>query len=170
MNSSKSKDVEVKKLSLNIQVPETLEDWFNKMVNGFNGEKVLLSSGEQVVISYTTSLNSVYDTNQRADIWIPASQYWAEQSTNIDTSSCQPLTNIPLGIVTWRDLAVELGWPNSNLGWDNILEFARNDQALSDLGFPDEKFGYAHGHPMVNFHFIYFKKKDKKSLNKINKI
>ena len=82
----------------------------------------------------------------RPDVWSPASSSWAgllRQRTSaldapdlIGDADLPSIANTPLVIAMPKPMAETLGWPDTPIGWSDILELARDPEGWSRFGKP----------------------------------
>ena len=64
------------------------------------------------------------------------------------TQACLPTVYAPIGFAMWRPMAEALGWPDSPIGWDTIVELAADPDGWSTYGHPEwNPFSFGHSHP-----------------------
>ena len=140
----------------------TKENWLNQVAGQFNGENHQLSSGQTIVVevSHVTSggsMNAILDGASMPAAWSPGDSSWVDQinetwqqRTNrpIHSQPCQPTIYAPLGFAMWRPMAETLGWPDTPVGWDTIVELAADPDGWSSYGRPEwGTFRFGHAHP-----------------------
>jgi hypothetical protein len=66
----------------------------------------------------------------------------------IHSQDCRPTIYAPLGFAMWRPMAEALGWPDSPVGWDTIVDLAADPAGWSSYGRPEwGQFRFGHSHP-----------------------
>ena len=80
------------------------------------------------------------------DVWSPAAKSWVEilraHRVGVDRSDLIPtslpsLMQSPLTIAMPRPMAEALGWPNTPIGWHDILALARDPRGWARVGHPE---------------------------------
>jgi Ca-activated chloride channel homolog len=84
----------------------------------------------------------------RPDVWSPASSLWGrllnyETSQSWVPSENPSIVRTPLVIAMWRSLARQLGWPQRQIGFSEVLRLASSQRRLGKFGL----FKYAHTDP-----------------------
>jgi Ca-activated chloride channel family protein len=84
----------------------------------------------------------------RPDVWSPASSLWGRLLNYETSQSWVPSENpsilrTPLVIAMWRSLARQLGWPQRQIGFSEVLRLATSKRRLGKFGL----FKYAHTDP-----------------------
>jgi Ca-activated chloride channel family protein len=140
----------------------TKESWLNQVVEKFNGEQIETSGGSPIVVnvSHVTSggsMNAILDGSSQPVAWSPGDQSWVDQAndawrqrTNVPlaSQSCAPTIYAPLGFAMWRPMAEALGWPQTPIGWDTIVELAAEPEGWASYGRPEwGQFSFGHTHP-----------------------
>ncbi len=140
----------------------TKESWLNQVVANFNAAGQTTRSGQAIVVevSHVTSggsLNAILDGASQPVAWSPGDQSWVEQANDawrlrvnkpIASAACQPTIYAPLGFAMWRPMAEQLGWPDTPIGWDTIVELASDPEGWGRYGRPEwGQFRFGHSHP-----------------------
>jgi Ca-activated chloride channel family protein len=140
----------------------TKENWLNQVVAQFNAENHRLSAGQTIVVevSHVTSggsMNAILDGSITPAAWSPGDASWVDQidqtwqqRTNrpIHSQSCKPTIYAPLGFAMWRPMAETLGWPDTPVGWDTIVDLAADPDGWATYGRPEwGTFRFGHAHP-----------------------
>ncbi|MAT98717.1 MAG: hypothetical protein CL608_16360 [Anaerolineaceae bacterium] len=140
----------------------TKESWLDQVVEKFNAEQVETSAGSPIVVdvSHVTSggsMNAILDGSSQPVAWSPGDQSWVDQAndtwrqrTNLPlaSQSCAPTIYAPLGFAMWRPMAETLGWPETPIGWDTIVELAADPEGWASSGRPEwGQFQFGHTHP-----------------------
>jgi Ca-activated chloride channel family protein len=140
----------------------TKESWLNQVVAQFNDADLITAAGNHIVaeVDHVTSggsMNAILDGNLTPVAWSPGDGSWVEQinqswqqRTNkpINSQDCQPTVYAPLGFALWRPMAEALGWPDTPIGWDTIIELAADPEGWASYGRPEwGQFRFGHTHP-----------------------
>jgi Ca-activated chloride channel family protein len=74
---------------------------------------------------------------------------WNERNNKpINSQECRATIYAPLGFAMWRPMAEALGWPDTPIGWDTIVELAADPQGWASYGRPEwGEFRFGHTHP-----------------------
>ena len=142
----------------------TKEKWIDEIVADFNAEGHQTASGKPIVVAehHVTSGGS-YQAIMNGDIqpviWSPGSGIWVEKANQTwrdrtgrplipNAGDCPATLHIPLVIGMWRPMAEALGWPDTPIGWGDLVDLATNPDGWADHGHPEwGKFKFGHAHP-----------------------
>jgi Ca-activated chloride channel homolog len=145
-----------------IDSSNTKQTWLNNVVVKFNATNPRTSSGKtvQVQVKHVTSggsLEAIKSGQSQPVVWSPGSQSWVEQLnqswqlTNnkpITKEVCKPTVYDPIGFAMWRPMAEALGWPDKAIGWDTLVDLAKDPQGWGKYGRPEwGQFRFGHTHP-----------------------
>ncbi|MCB9006862.1 MAG: VWA domain-containing protein [Ardenticatenaceae bacterium] len=140
----------------------TKESWLDQVVEKFNAEQIETASGSPIVVnvSHVTSggsMNAILDGSSQPVAWSPGDQSWVDQANDawrqrtnkpLASQSCAPTVYAPLGFAMWRPMAETLGWPQTPIGWDTIVELAADPEGWASYGRPEwGQFRFGHTHP-----------------------
>lgn len=147
---------------VSIASSSTKRNWLDQVVQEFNAASMTTDSGAAIVaeVSHVTSggsMNAILDGNIQPAAWSPGDQSWVAQANDawqlrankpIASEACQPTVYAPLGFAMWRPMAEALGWPNTPIGWDTVVELAANPDGWGSVGRPEwGQFSFGHTHP-----------------------
>ena len=142
----------------------TKEKWIDEIVADFNAEGHQTASGKPIVVAehHVTSGGS-YQAIMNGDIqpviWSPGSGIWVEKANQTwrdrtgrplipNAGDCPATLHIPLVIGMWRPMAEALGWPDTPIGWGDLVDLATNPDGWAAHGHPEwGKFKFGHAHP-----------------------
>jgi Ca-activated chloride channel family protein len=140
----------------------TKQNWLNQVVSQFNEERRQTASGQTIVVevAHVTSggsMNAILDGSLTPVAWSPGDASWIDQidgtwqqrhNMAIHSQDCRPTIYAPLGFAMWRPMAEALGWPDSPVGWDTIVDLAADPAGWSSYGRPEwGQFRIGHSHP-----------------------
>lgn len=140
----------------------TKRNWLDQIVAQFNAENHTTSDGNSIIVevSHVTSggsMNGILDGNLQPTAWSPGDQSWVAQANDtwqtrfnkpIASEACQATINAPLGFAMWRPMAETLGWPDTPIGWDTIVELAADPDGWGSYDRPEwGQFRFGHTHP-----------------------
>ncbi len=140
------------------------EAWIEDVTATFNDQQNESTEGrpifvEAVPIGSAESLDLILNGEEQPAIWSPASsilvpianQEWASMHNGESLTTQEnppPLVLSPVVIAMWEPMAQALGWPDEDLGWNDIAEITRNNQSWADFGHPEwGAFQFGHTHP-----------------------
>lgn len=140
----------------------TKRNWLDQVVEQFNAADFETATGDAIVaeVSHVTSggsMNAILDGEIMPVAWSPGDGSWVEQINStwqqrnnrpINSQSCKPTVFAPLGFAMWRPMAEALGWPDTPIGWDTIVDLAEDPEGWASLGRPEwGQFRFGHTHP-----------------------
>ncbi len=140
----------------------TKRNWLDQLVQNFNEEGLTTSTDQAIIaeVEHVTSggsMNAILDGNLAPVVWSPGDPSWVEQinatwrqrnNRPINSEECQATVLAPLGFAMWRPMAETLGWPDSPIGWDTIVELAADPDGWASYGRPEwGQFRFGHTHP-----------------------
>lgn len=140
----------------------TKENWLDQITAEFNTAGMETSAGNPIVVEvrHVTSggsMNSILDGSLQPVAWSPGDQSWVEQANEawqrrnnrpLASAACPATIYAPLGFAMWRPMAETLGWPDTPIGWDTIVELAADPEGWGSYGRPEwGQFRFGHTHP-----------------------
>lgn len=140
----------------------TKQNWLNHVMAEFNAAGIETSDGRPIVVevSHVTSggsMNAILDGNSQPIAWSPGDQSWVDQANEtwrqrnnmpLASQTCPATIYAPLGFAMWRPMAETLGWPDTPIGWDTIVELAADPEGWASYGRPEwGQFRFGHTHP-----------------------
>jgi Ca-activated chloride channel family protein len=140
----------------------TKENWINAVVEQFNQEAYTIASGKPVFVraSHVTSGGSqsaILDGTIQPTVWSPGDSSWVDTAnevwrdrngTLLVPDPCTPTVLAPIGFAMWRPMAEALGWPDSPISWDTLVELSANPEGWASVGHPEwGTFKFGHTHP-----------------------
>ncbi len=143
----------------------TKADWLDQVIERFNAEDRKTASGKSIVVqvSHTrsgSSMDAILDGKSKPITWSPGDQSWAalinekwrqRENRPLISQPCQPTVYAPIGFAMWRPMAEVLGWPDTPIGWDTIVELAADPNAWKAYGHPEwDPFRFGHSHPVYS--------------------
>lgn len=144
-----------------IHSSNTKEDWMNQVVESFNaGDHTL--NGKKIVATVVhvgsgSSMSDLLDGKVKPVVWSPGSDLWVTSlnqawqdrtGKKLITSECPATLRLPLAIAMWKPMAEALGWPDADIGWDDLAELSANPDGWAAYGHPEwGEFKFGHPHP-----------------------
>ncbi|MFQ6029482.1 MAG: substrate-binding domain-containing protein, partial [Dehalococcoidia bacterium] len=140
----------------------TKRDWLDQVVGQFNAAGKRTATGAPIVVevSHTrsgSSMNNILEGGSKPVVWSPGDQSWVtlinenwrqRENRLLISQACQPTVYAPIGFAMWQPMAEALGWPDTPIGWDTIVELAADPDGWSTYGRPEwGKFRFGHSHP-----------------------
>jgi Ca-activated chloride channel family protein len=138
------------------------KEWLEPLVQQFNDEKNKTSDGKTIKIHATPmgsieSVRGIIDGTLQPTVWSPASSVylpvanaeWKKtHATDLFSGNPNDLVLSPVVIAMWRPMAQALGWPEEQIGWEDISRLATSEEGWSEFGHPEwGVFKFGHTHP-----------------------
>ena len=146
---------------LTIASSSTKRNWMDQLVADFNrknkriGKKLVVAQVEHVTSG--GSMNAILDGSLKPVVWSPGDDSWTKQfadnwklenNKSPFSEACVATVYAPLGFAMWRPMAEALGWPDTPIGWDTIVNLASDPNGWASYGRPEwGKFTFGHTHP-----------------------
>ncbi len=86
-------------------------------------------------------------------VWSPASSLWGrllnfEADQQLAAEESPSIVRTPLVIAMWEPFAQALGWPDKQIGFEQIIRLARSNQGFAEFGRPEfGRFKLVHTNP-----------------------
>lgn len=140
----------------------TKRNWLDQVAAQFNASGFTTAAGDPIFaeVEHVTSggsMNAILDGALTPVVWSPGDPSWVAQMNEswrqrhnqpINSQSCPQTIFAPLGFAMWRPMAETLGWPDTPIGWDTIVELAADPEGWSSYGRPEwGQFRFGHTHP-----------------------
>jgi Ca-activated chloride channel homolog len=136
------------------------ERWLTERFEKFNASGATID-GRPIVVQGQQESSGAARTQIRQGIlaptiWSPSASVWLEvlkQETNNPSVavSNRPLVLTPVVISMWRPMAEALGWPNTPIGWSDLLALINDDQGWGKYGHPEwGRFSWGHTDPEIS--------------------
>ena len=147
---------------VDISSSNTKENWMNALVAQYNAENHKISTGETIfvrVVHVTSggSQQDILDGKVQPTVWSPGDQSWVDGANAIwrdrtgrqlVTEACPPTVLAPRGFAMWRPMAQALGWPDTPISWDDLVQLSANPDGWASIGRPEwGNFKFGHVHP-----------------------
>lgn len=161
-NSTEETEIPAGSILVTLASSNTKQNWLNQVVEKFNAEQIETSGGSAIVVSVSHvtsggSMNAILDGTSQPTAWSPGDQSWVDQANDtwqqrhnkpLASQSCAPTVYAPLGFAMWRPMAETLGWPETPIGWDTVVELAADPEGWASYGRPEwGQFRFGHTHP-----------------------
>lgn len=141
---------------------DTKAEWINAVTTPFNEAQVRTASGKTVYVhveqlSSGDVLPKIRSGEIQPTIWSPGDMSWVNEANVVwkdltgrplTPANCPPTIYTVVGIGMWRPMAEAMGWPDTPIGWDDIVELAADPQGWARYGHPEwGQFKFGHTHP-----------------------
>ncbi len=131
-----------------IDLLTNLAQSFNRSRTEVDGTCIFVNPKSKASGAAMQALAAGWDTEADGPlpvVWSPAGSGWGavlDQTLAVQgqpplAGTGVPFMNTPLVIAMPKPMAEALGWPDTPLGWSDILELASNDQGWAQFGHPE---------------------------------
>ncbi len=149
-------------VALTIASSSTKQAWMEQVVANFEAEGKTTAQGHHIAVEVEPvlsggSMNAILADKLHPVVWSPGAESWVTQfreqwrqthGGSLISQPCRPTVYTPLGIAMWRPMAEALGWPESPIGWQTIVDLAAAPEGWGRYGHPEwGKFRFGHAHP-----------------------
>jgi Ca-activated chloride channel homolog len=127
------------------------------LIKRFNSERVRVNGRpvfvEGEVISSGEAEAEIATGERKPVIWSPASSLWGrllnfEADRQLAPEENPSIVRTPLVIAMWEPFAEALGWPERQIGFEQIIRLARSNQGFAEFGHPEfGRFKLVHTNP-----------------------
>jgi Ca-activated chloride channel homolog len=122
------------------------EDLLDPLIEEFNdaeqevGGKPVFVEGE--IVSSGEAEQKIAAGELEPVAWSPASSLWGrllnyEADRSLTAEDAPSIVRTPLVIAMWKPMAQALGWPEKEIGFEDILALARSDEGWGAFGRPE---------------------------------
>jgi len=137
-------------------------EWLAPLVEAYNASGQKTASGATIKIEATAmgsieAVDGILAGSIQPTVWSPASslyiplanERWRQShSGDLVTGNPSNLVLSPVVIAMWRPMAEALGWPATELGWNDIAKLATSEAGWAAYGYPEwGRFKFGHTHP-----------------------
>lgn len=147
-------------LRISIAYSPEKEKWLNEQIPLFNAQRVEVG-GRPVFVEGVNKSSGAARTELKngtldVTIWTPSASTWLEvlkqESGNQNVAvSNEPLVLTPVVIGMWRPMAEAMGWPNTPIGWSDMLALIEDPAGWGKFGHPEwGRFSWGHTDPEIS--------------------
>lgn len=147
-------------LRISIAYSPEKEKWLNEQIPRFNAQRVEVD-GRPVFVEGVNKSSGAARTELRngtldVTVWTPSASTWLEvlkQETGNSAVavSSEPLVLTPVVIGMWRPMAEAMGWPNTPIGWSDMLALIEDPEGWGKFGHPEwGRFSWGHTDPEIS--------------------
>ncbi len=142
---------------------DTKAEWVETVTESFNAAKFKTPSGKNIFVevmeqdSPGDAQQAVVNGSIQPIVWSPGDMSWVEQANQIAkdrgqgelvTDECPRIVYAATGFAMWLPMAEAMGWPDTPIGWDDIVELATDPQGWGRYDHPEwGQFKFGHTHP-----------------------
>jgi Ca-activated chloride channel family protein len=136
------------------------ETWLTERFAAFEATQPKIN-GRPIVVKGTQMSSGAARTEIRQGtvkpvVWSPSASTWLEvlkqerSNPNVALSN-RPLVLTPVVISMWRPMAEALGWPNTPIGWSDLLALINDEKGWEKHGHPEwGRFSWGHTDPEIS--------------------
>ncbi len=147
-------------LSITIAYSPEKEAWLQAQISQFNAQRREVN-GQPIFVeginkSSGAARTEIKNGTLNVTVWSPSASTWLEvlkqetNNSNISVSN-NPLVLTPVVIAMWRPMAEAMGWPNTPIGWNDMLALINDPQGWGKFGHPEwGKFSWGHTDPEIS--------------------
>lgn len=136
------------------------EKWLTEQIALFNEQRVQ-AVGRPVYVeglnkSSGAARTEINNGSLEVTVWSPSASTWLEvlkqESGNQQIAvSNEPLVLTPVVIGMWRPMAEAMGWPNTPIGWADMLALIQDPEGWGTFGHPEwGRFSWGHTDPEIS--------------------
>jgi Ca-activated chloride channel homolog len=136
------------------------EKWLTERFTAFNATRTEVNGRpifvEGVQKSSGAARTEIRQGSYSPTVWSPSSSVWLEvlkQETgnaNVAVSN-EPLALTPVVISMWKPMAEALGWPNTPIGWSDLLALINDEEGWGKYNRPEwGRFSWGHTDPEIS--------------------
>jgi Ca-activated chloride channel family protein len=130
------------------------KSWLEEQLAAFNAsQKAIHATGKPM--GSGEAMTAIVDGEEQPTVFSPASsayitlldQRWQQNHAKPIAPAGEPLVLSPLVIAMWKPMAQALGWPDTPLGWKDILDASKDPAGWGAKGRPEwgaVKLGHTH--------------------------
>ena len=142
---------------------DTKAEWVVSATIPFNDQRFKTSSGNTILVTVIDegspgdAQQRVIDETIQPVVWSPGDASWVETANQVwqdlgkgalVSGECPRIVYAATGFSMWRPMAEAMGWPDTPIGWDDIVELATDPEGWSRYGHPEwGQFKFGHTHP-----------------------
>ena len=149
-------------IEISMWTNDTKASWVIRVTEDFNNAGFETASGRPIVVK-VDQLSSgdvfpkILSGELQPTVWSPGETSWINDANVVwqdlhgrplTSGPCTPVVYTAIGIGMWRPMAEAMGWPDTPIGWDDIIDLAADPEGWSRYGHPEwGKFKFGHTHP-----------------------
>ena len=147
-------------LTITIAYSPEKEGWLKDRIAAFNASAAKVGSQtifvEGVNKSSGAARTEIKNGSLKTTIWSPSASTWLEvlkqESGNPNVAvSSRPLVLTPVVISMWKPMAEAMGYPNTPIGWSDMLALINDPQGWGKFGHPEwGRFSWGHTDPEIS--------------------
>ncbi|MBK9941865.1 MAG: VWA domain-containing protein [Kouleothrix sp.] len=147
-------------LKISIAYSPEKEGWLKDRIAAFNATSTKVNN--QVIFveglnkSSGAARTEIKNGQLKTTVWSPSASTWLEvlkqESGNPNVAvSARPLVLTPVVISMWKPMAEAMGYPNTPIGWADLLALTNDPQGWGKFGHPEwGRFSWGHTDPEIS--------------------
>jgi Ca-activated chloride channel family protein len=148
-------------LKISIAYSPEKEGWLKDRITAFNASNTKIG-GQSIFVeglnkSSGAARTEIKTGQLKVTIWSPSASSWLEVlkqeggNPNVAVGQPRPLVLTPVVISMWKPMAEALGWPNTPIGWSDMLALINDPQGWGKYGHPEwGRFSWGHTDPEIS--------------------
>ncbi len=148
-------------LTITIAYSPEKEGWLTERIAAFNATQTKVD-GKPIFVeginkSSGAARTEIKNGQLKVTIWSPSASTWLEVlkyesgNPNIAAGTPRPLVLTPVVISMWKPMAEAMGYPNTPIGWSDMLELINDPQGWGKFGHPEwGRFSWGHTDPEIS--------------------
>ena len=148
-------------LKITIAYSPEKEGWLTERIAAFNATQTKVD-GKPIFVeginkSSGAARTEIKNGQLKVTIWSPSASTWLEVlkyesgNPNIAAGTPRPLVLTPVVISMWKPMAEAMGYPNTPIGWSDMLELINDPQGWGKFGHPEwGRFSWGHTDPEIS--------------------
>lgn len=147
-------------LTISIAYSPEKTGWLTDRIAAFNTQRNKVGNQtiyvEGIEESSGAARTKIKSGQLNVTIWSPSASTWLEvlkqetNNPNIAVSN-KPLVLTPVVIGMWKPMAEAMGWPNTPIGWSDMLDLTNDPEGWGKYGHPEwGRFSWGHTDPEIS--------------------
>ncbi len=149
-------------IEISMWTNDTKASWVKRVTEDFNNAGLEIASGRPIIV-HVDQLSSgdvfpkILSGELQPTVWSPGETSWINDANAVwqdlngrplTSGPCTPVVYTAIGIGMWRPMAEAMGWPDTPIGWDDIVDLAADPEGWTRYGHPEwGQFKFGHTHP-----------------------
>jgi Ca-activated chloride channel family protein len=153
-------------VEIEIWTNDTKATWMHQVTGQFNEADVKNGAGEPIFVhvqqhdsgDFPPKIEALRNETKNGPTisspgtiaWVNAADVlWQDiKGRPLVTGDCPPLAYAPIGFGMWQSMAEAMGWPDTPIGWQDIVDLAADPEGWGSYGHPEwGQFKFGHTDP-----------------------